>query len=74
MFVVQPFRKDEDGMLVAGEPQQAQSEDQARRRAQKIAPEFDGVIAFARSGDQSIGEYEPAKIIAKLGAVPDELE
>lgn len=72
LHVVQPYDITEEGELVAAEPQQTQSTDQARRIAQRIASGHAGVIAFSRTGDASIGEYEPALI--GEGKIPDELD
>lgn len=74
LHVVQPYDLTEEGELVTAEPQQAQSADQARKVAQRISSGHAGVIAFSRTGDASIGEYEPAVILVRLGRVPDELE
>ncbi len=74
MYVIQPFDVTEDGAFAAAQPEQAQSEGQAVRRAHVVAKQHAGVIAFARTGDAAIGEYEPAKILLQLGTVPDELE
>jgi hypothetical protein len=74
IYVVQPFSLSDEGDLVAAEPIAAQSSDQAVRMARTIAPVHEGVIAFSRTGDAMVGEYQPAVVLMKIGEVPDSLE
>uniref|UniRef100_A0A974ADS4 Uncharacterized protein n=1 Tax=Bradyrhizobium quebecense TaxID=2748629 RepID=A0A974ADS4_9BRAD len=71
-YVAQPFELTKGGHLVAGLPQQAQSELAAIRRAESLARRG-GAIAFSRTGDLSTGDFEDAKIIRIFGQVPDDL-
>lgn len=70
-YVAQPFELTKGGRLVAGAPQQAQSEAAAIRRAQTLSAKG-GAIAFSRTGDLSTGDFEDAVILKSFGQVPDE--
>ncbi len=71
-FVALPFECNEEGELVVGEPREAQSEHGARRIAAALATEKAGAIAFSRTGDPAIGEFEDAVILASYGEVAEE--
>jgi hypothetical protein len=32
-----------------------------------------GAVAFSRTGDPALGEFEPAILLARFGEVPDDL-
>jgi hypothetical protein len=70
-YVVLPFRSSDEGGIVAGEPKQGQDAGQAMRLAQGLAAAAGncGAIAFSRSGDPSIGEFEDAVILKTFGEV-----
>lgn len=74
IFVVESWYEDDDGELIADPPVQCPSANEAVVLAQQVANARAGVIAFQRTGDVSLGEYEPAVILLQLGRVPDELE
>jgi hypothetical protein len=70
-YVVQPFRMIE-GELVPGEPMEKRSADLARSAARMIGlREGDGAVAFSRSGDPQLGDFEDAVVIARAGLVPE---
>lgn len=69
-FVVQPFVRTEDGLVVA-EPKTAQSADAARAIARQAAGKG-GAIAFSRSGDPSTGEFSDARVLGVFGEVPED--
>lgn len=71
-FVVQPFENTKRRRLAEGAAQQAQNRDHAARMARRLA-ERGGAIAFARSGDPVVGEYDDPEIIAVYGTIPEEL-
>lgn len=73
-FVALPFTEDEDGHLVPGEPAEAQSASSATSRARSLAERGAGALAFSRTGDPNIGEFDPAVILARFGRTPEELE
>ncbi|KQZ82044.1 hypothetical protein ASD64_09105 [Mesorhizobium sp. Root157] len=69
-FVVQSFDRTRLGFLVPDIPVQAQDRAHALRLADRLAGMKSGVIAFSRTGDPSIGEFEDAVVIASYGEVP----
>lgn len=70
-FVVQPYEFI-NGRLVAMEPIQARNGDQARRLARTL--NCAGAIAFSRTGDPDLGEWEDAVILLKVGQAPERVE
>jgi hypothetical protein len=73
-YVALPFRYG-DGEMVAGEPQECRDALKARSVAAVLASNTDncGAVAFARTGDPALGEFDDAVIIARLGEVDDAL-
>ena len=59
-FVAIPFRLSEDGAIVAGEPQECRDGGKAARVAAIMAsdPTNCGAIAFSRTGDPALGDFE----------------
>ena len=74
-YVAMPFRYLEDGQIAAGEPQECRDSFKARSIAATMAsdPNNCGAIAFSRTGDPAIGEFNDAVIITRLGEVDDAL-
>lgn len=72
-YVVLPFVRDEDGELVAEEGQEAPTAFAAQRRAQAMLTRSVGAVAFSRSGDPAIGEFEDAVILGRYGETPRDL-
>lgn len=72
-YVVQPFEVTKGGRVLPLPPIQAQSEGQARIRAESEARRRGGAIAFSRSGDLSSGDFDDAVVLGRFGAMPDEL-
>jgi hypothetical protein len=74
-YVALPFRYLEDGQIVTGEPQECRDSFKARSIAATMAsdPNNCGAIAFSRTGDPAIGEFNDAVIITRLGEVDDAL-
>jgi hypothetical protein len=68
-YVVVHFDWDETGVLVAGEGQEAPSAFSAERKARSLALQHAGAIAFSRTGDPSIGEFQDAVVVAQFGEV-----
>jgi hypothetical protein len=73
-FVVIPFVKNEDGDLFARDPIECKDSAQAKSKARALAAEHAGALAFSRSGDPNLGEFDDAVEIARFGDVPTELE
>jgi hypothetical protein len=70
-FVAIPFRLSEDGAIVAGEPHECRDGGKASRVAAVMAadPKNCGAIAFSRTGDPALGDFEDAVIITQIGDV-----
>lgn len=74
-YVALPFLQDDAGSPVAGNGEELQSPMAAIRRAEvlsRIAGAI-GAVAFSRTGDPSIGEFNDAVLLGKFGDVPDDL-
>jgi hypothetical protein len=74
-YVALAFMRSEDGEIVACEPKEARSSDQAIRMAGTMAAMEGhcGAIAFSRTGDPALGDFEDAVILKTLGEVDDGL-
>jgi len=72
-FVVLPFVRNEDGDLCPEQAVECQSSHGAAARARAIAASKGGAVAFCRTGDPALGEFDEAEIIAKVGDVPVDL-
>jgi len=70
-YVALAFMRSEDGSIVACEPKEARSSDQAIRMASSLAAAecHCGAIAFSRTGDPGLGDYEDAVILKTVGEV-----
>jgi hypothetical protein len=70
------MRSGEDGgEIVAGDPKEARSSEQAIRMADSLAKreEHFGAIAFSRTGDPALGDFEEAVVLKTVGEVDTEL-
>jgi hypothetical protein len=67
--VVLAFIRSEDGSVVATEPKEARSADQAIRMAKNLAAIVPhcGAIAFSRTGDPAVGDFQDAVILIAIG-------
>ncbi|CCD99218.1 hypothetical protein [Bradyrhizobium sp. STM 3809] len=74
-YVAMPFRRDELGTLIPGAAEECQSSTAALRRAEAMSrlPDNIGAIAFSRSGDPLMGEFNDAKLLHRFGELPDDL-
>ena len=72
-FVALPFRYSDDGQIAAGEPQECRDAHKAYTVAAILAsdPNNCGAIAFSRTGDPALGDFEDAVIIKRLGEIDD---
>ena len=72
-YVALAFRKTEDdgGEIVACDPKEARSSEQAVRMADSLAKleGHCGAIAFSRTGDPALGDFEDAVILKTVGEV-----
>lgn len=73
--VVLAFMRSEDGDIVATEPREARSADQAIRMAKSLAATEPhcGALAFSRTGDPTLGDFEDAVILKTIGEVDEGL-
>ena len=73
--VVLAFVRSEDGDIVATEPKEAQSSHQAVRMADRLAAlePYCGAIAFSRTGDPAVGDFQDAVILKTVGEVDEGL-
>ena len=64
-------RSEEDGQIVACEPKEARNSDQAIRMAGTMAAMEGhcGGLAFSRTGDPALGDFEDAVILKTVGEV-----
>jgi hypothetical protein len=74
-YVALPFVQTDDG-VAPGQAQEMPNEISAVRRAETMArnPENAGALAFKRSGDPSLGNFNDATILKTFGKVPDNLD
>lgn len=73
-YVVLPFVRETDtGELIAQQGQEAPSEHAAMSRARAMLGQKAGVIAFRRTGDPAVGDFEDAVILGRYGQTPDDL-
>jgi hypothetical protein len=71
-YVALAFKKSEDGgEIVACDPKEARNSDQAIRMAGSLAKMEGhcGAIAFSRTGDPSLGDFEDAVILKTISNV-----
>lgn len=74
-YVALPFVRTEDG-VAAGQAQEMPNEGAAIRRAEAMSrdPANAGALAFKRSGDPNLGNFEPATVLRTFGDVPENLD
>ena len=71
-YVAMGFDRDEEGELVALDPMEAGSPSIAISRARSLASSKAGAIAFSRTGDPDVGEFQDAVVLFKAGEVPED--
>jgi len=73
-FVALPFVRLEDGGLAPGEAIECPHAGGAVRRAQAMSGDerHCGAVAFSRSGDPNLGDFEDAVILRTFGDVPED--
>jgi hypothetical protein len=71
VYIVQAFSTGKRGRVVADKPLIYKTEDEAVRRAAKLADTVRGVIAFAQTADPELGDYSEPVVLATHGDVPD---
>lgn len=73
-YAVQPFENARGGRSKVLQPIVTQSGQEAIRKAERIAKEKGGAIAFSRTGDDDIGDFDEPQILGRFGDVPREFE
>ena len=72
-YVALAFKRSDDdgGDIVACDPKEARSSEQAIRMADSLAKTEGhcGAIAFSRTGDPALGDFEDAVILKTVGEV-----
>ena len=75
LYIVQPFRSGNRGVLEPGQPTKCKTEEEAIRRATAMKDSKVGVVAYSASGDPATGDYdEKPTVLFKAGRVPPEFE
>jgi hypothetical protein len=72
-YVSMGFTRDEAGDLVALEPAESQTSGVAISKARSLAAANAGAVAFSRTGDPDVGEFDDAKVIWQSGEIPADL-
>ena len=73
-YAVQPFENVPRGKSKVLAPIVVSSSGEAVRRAERVAKERGGAIAFSRSGDMEFGDFDEPVILGRFGDVPREFE
>jgi hypothetical protein len=67
-YVALPFiRHEAEGELTPAEPAECQTARAAIARAEVLARTKGGVVAFSRTGDPQLVEFDPAEVLATVG-------
>jgi hypothetical protein len=75
VYIVQSFRPGRGARLVADPSVACKSEQTARRTAERLAVSRVGVIAWSRTGDAELGDFDEDPIILfRAGRIPPELD
>jgi hypothetical protein len=75
VYVVQTYIAGKGNRLKADPPMPCKSAEAARRKAEGLAATKLGVVAFASSADQDLGDYDDEPIVIfKAGRLPDLFE
>jgi hypothetical protein len=74
-YVALPFIRTEEG-IAAGQGQECPSEMSAIRRADSMSRDAAnaGALAFKRTGDPNIGNFNDATILKTFGDIPENLD
>ncbi|MFG1465231.1 hypothetical protein V5F77_20315 [Xanthobacter sp. DSM 24535] len=72
-YVVLVFDRSDKGRLRPRDPIAPQSKAGARRLACRLSQEAAGVLAFSRTGNIDMGDWQDAVIIYRKGDLPEDL-
>lgn len=71
VYVVIPFLQ-RGKKVVADQPRIARDEQHAKVMASRLAETRPAVVAFSRSGDPDLGEFDDPVILAQYGELPED--
>ncbi len=75
VYIVQAFRAGRGARLIAEPSVACKSEMTARRTAERLAQTRVGVIAWSRTGDAELGDFdEDPVVLFRAGRLPEELD
>jgi hypothetical protein len=72
-YVSMGFVRNEEGDLVALDPIESQTSSVAISTARSLAAKNAGAVAFSRTGDPDVGEFDDAKVLWQAGEIPNDL-
>jgi hypothetical protein len=72
-YVSMGFTRNEEGDLVGLDPVESQTASVAISKAKSLAAKNAGGVAFSRTGDPNVGEFEAANVLWQGGEVPGDL-
>jgi hypothetical protein len=74
-YLVQAFVAGRGAGLKADKPIACKSADEARRKAERMAPTKLGVVAYSTTGDADLGDYDDEPVyFFKVGRLPAQFE
>lgn len=74
-YLVQAFVAGRGTDLKADKPIACKSADEARRKAERMAPAKLGVVAYSTTGDAELGDYDDEPVyFFKAGRLPAQFE
>ena len=74
-YLVQAFVAGRGAALKADKPIPCKSAEDARRKAERMAPMKLGVVAYSTTGDAELGDYDDAPVtFFKAGRLPAQFE
>ena len=71
-FVALPIIATDDGFAAIAATQ-CPSGEAARRKASALAQKHGGAVAFSRSGDPAVGEFDDAVVLGRYGVTPEDM-
>ena len=71
VHILQAYVSAKGGALKAEPPVGCRDAEEARRKAERLAPAREGVIAYSASADVDMGDYDEApEVLFKAGRLP----
>lgn len=70
-YVALPFVRNEEGEFVPGAAEACHNAGDAKAKARHLANRHGASIAFTRTGDPDLGDFQPAVILGQFGDVPE---